>query len=140
MEQEQGMMLIDTDVLINLFDSSKVKHSFAEITIEHLKALNTNLFVSIITEIELLQGTKPASEVRRLLKELTSFKTSTLNEQISLIAKDLIVKYSSSHGLLLGDSLIEATALHFNIPLFTFNKKDFRFIADLKLFEPSIDN
>jgi predicted nucleic acid-binding protein len=134
MEPEQGV-IIDTDVLINFFDPYKVDHSLAEQSINSLKIKGAPLFVSVVTEIELLQGSKPASEVRRLVKELTSFQTITLNEDISVKAKALIVKYSSSHGLKLGDSLIAATALHFNIHLLTFNKKDFRFITGLQFYE-----
>jgi predicted nucleic acid-binding protein len=36
----------------------------------------------------------------------------------------------------MGDAFIAATALFLNIQLFTFNNKDFRFITNLKLYEP----
>lgn len=135
MDKEQGI-IIDTDVLINLFDTLKSGNAVAEVVINYLKVSDVPLFVSIVSEIELIQGTKPSTEVRRLVKELTSFQTITLNDDISVIAKDLVIKYGSSHGLKLGDSLIAATALHLNIPLYTFNKRDFRFIAGLNLYEP----
>lgn len=37
----------------------------------------------------------------------------------------------------MADALIAATALHYNLPLYTLNKKDFRYIAGLRLHEPA---
>jgi predicted nucleic acid-binding protein len=134
MDKKESSILIDTDVLINLFDPFKEKNSLADTTLSHLISNKTDLFVSVITEIEMLQGSKTVSVRNKLVKQLGFFKTLTINEEISITAKKLIISYSSSHGLLLGDSLIAATALHFNTPLFTFNLKDFRFIKDIKLY------
>ncbi len=38
-----------------------------------------------------------------------------------------------SHGLLIPDAIIEATAIIHQIPLFTYNLKDFRFMPDIQL-------
>nr|MDQ2686882.1 PIN domain-containing protein [Armatimonadota bacterium] len=42
-------------------------------------------------------------------------------------------RYRLSHGLLIPDALIAATALVHDIPLLTKNQRDFRFIAGLRL-------
>jgi tRNA(fMet)-specific endonuclease VapC len=42
--------------------------------------------------------------------------------------------FSLSHILSLPDAFIAATAIHYDISLYTLNKKDFRYIPDLKLY------
>jgi len=51
---------------------------------------------------------------------------------ISERASSLIEAYKS-HGLQIADSLIAATALELDCELATINRKDFRFIEDLRL-------
>lgn len=45
----------------------------------------------------------------------------------------LLQHYRLSHGLLIADGLIAATALVMDKPLTTKNQRDYRFIADLTL-------
>ncbi len=84
----------------------------------------------------MIQGTKTKLDKNRILKQLEPFDSVFLSDKICTIAKDLIITYSSSHGLLMADAFIAAIALNLNFQLFTFNKKDFRFIKNLKLYEP----
>ena len=58
-----------------------------------------------------------------------------LNEEITEIAINLVEKYSKSHGLKIPDALIAATAIYYDITLWTYNIKDFHFIEGLKLFK-----
>jgi tRNA(fMet)-specific endonuclease VapC len=136
MEQTESMIILDTDLLINLFDPFKSNHHFADEVLKSLLENNIEMYVSTITEIELIQGNKTAVEKRGLIKKLAFFKSFSITEEISTKAKELIFTYSSSHGLFLADAFIAATALQLEIPLFTFNKKDFKFIKNLKLYEP----
>jgi predicted nucleic acid-binding protein len=57
---------------------------------------------------------------------------------ISMMTVNLVEKYSLSHKLSLPDAMIAATALYHNIPLYTLNTKDFKFIPKIKLFEVEI--
>jgi predicted nucleic acid-binding protein len=50
------------------------------------------------------------------------------------IALDLLRQYRLSHGLLIPDALIAATAIATNLPLVTKNQRDYRFISGLQLF------
>ena len=131
------MILLDTDVLINLFDPLKSNHDVADSTLKNFLLNNIEMYVSIITEIELVQGNKSAPDKKRLIKKLDLFKSIVVTENISNTARNLIFTYSSSHGLFLADAFIAATALQLEIPLFTFNKKDFKFIKNLKLYQPT---
>ena len=92
-------------------------------------------YISIITEIELLQGNKNNLEKNRILKQIEPFGNIFLSDEICLLTKELIITYSTSHGLLMGDAFIAATALTLDIELFTFNKKDFKFIERLQLYK-----
>ena len=47
-------------------------------------------------------------------------------------ATNLIFKYAKSHNLTIPDALIAATAKR-NIPLFTLNLKDFKYIDEINL-------
>lgn len=48
-------------------------------------------------------------------------------------AGSFIESYYLSHGLMIPDAVIAATAKFHNIPLLTFNTKDFKFIPGIKL-------
>ncbi len=56
-----------------------------------------------------------------------------IDEQISEMAVNLLKTYRLSHGLLIPDSLIAATALVTDSRFVTKNQKDYRFIDGLKL-------
>ena len=49
------------------------------------------------------------------------------------MAIDLIRRYRLSHGLLIADAIIAATALVKNVPLVSKNQRDYRFIEGLDL-------
>ncbi len=66
---------------------------------------------------------------------LKNFFILKINEDISDIATDLIYRYSKSHNLKIPDSLIAFSAIYSDIPLFTYNKKDFAFIKSLILYK-----
>ena len=54
-------------------------------------------------------------------------------ENISETAVDLLRKYRLSHGLLIPDAIIAATALSLSLPFLSKNQKDYRFIEGLEL-------
>ena len=89
--------------------------------------------ISTVTQLELLVGCRNRTEQRTVEKFLRRFEVVRLNELIADQAVDLIRQYRLSHGLLLADALIAATALSLNIPLATKNQRDYRFITGLQL-------
>ena len=88
--------------------------------------------------MELLQGAKDKRELRKIEKELSSFNRLAFNDEIACLATNLIKEYVLSHSLQIADSIIAATCLIYNIPLFTHNKKDFRFIPGLEFLKTEI--
>ncbi len=57
-----------------------------------------------------------------------------IDAAISERAIHLIEKYKLSHGLEIPDAIIAATSVEYEIPLFTYNVKDFDFIPKLVLY------
>ncbi len=136
MEKKESRILIDTDVLINLFDEKKIFHLLVKKNLNLFQQKGITPNISLVTAIEILQGNKSNFDKKQLTKELIFFNQIDITVSIGDIAKDLILKYSSSHGLLLADAFIAATAIQLEIPLFSLNAKDYKFIDALKLYEP----
>ena len=62
-------------------------------------------------------------------KYLNNFPLLPITPKISGRAIELIDRYSNSHGLLLADALIAATALENDLTIVTYNLDDFKFIT-----------
>lgn len=136
MDTKKGSLLIDTDVLINFFDKTKKFNQVAQNAFYEFNDRNIEPCISVHTIIEMIQGSKSNIEKSRILKQTEPFDSISLSDDICTLTKDLIIAYSSGHGLLMGDAFIAAIALFTDIQRFTFDKKDFRFIKNLKLCEP----
>jgi len=121
-------VIVDTDVLIdagrNIADA---------VTCLEQVERQASLAISVVSEMELVVGCRNKAELRTLDKFLARFWVVKLNEQTSDIAVDLLRRYRLSHGLLIADALIAATALSQDVPLVTKNERDYRFIAGLRL-------
>ncbi len=116
--------LIDANIFIAVLKgNAKLKSSIEKLSC----GLDTIVYV------ELIQGAKNKSEVRKIEKYLTRFELIHFDETISQKTIELVRTYSKSHGLMLGDSVIAATCLINNLTLITYNFKDFRFIDELKI-------
>lgn len=122
------LTIVDTDVLIDV--SRNDAHAIA-----FLSDLETNsqLAISSITQMELIVGCRNKTELRDLQQFLQRFQILQITDQISDHAADLLVKYNLSHGLLIPDALIAATAIILDEPFVTKNQRDYRFIDKLQL-------
>ncbi len=123
-------VLVDSDILIDAGRSDSDAVNF----LARLDQIDT-LMVSTITQMELMVGAKNKNELRVIEKFLARFTTVRLNPTIADLAVDLIRQYRLSHGLLMPDALIAATALSLNEPLATKNQRDYQFIAGLALYQ-----
>jgi predicted nucleic acid-binding protein len=122
------LILVDTDILI---DAGR-KVTEAVDSLEHMEQQAT-LGVSVITQMELIVGCRNKRELRVLERFLRRFRIVTLNEAIADTGVALLRRYRLSHGLLIADGLIAATALTVASPLVTKNQRDYRFIEGLEL-------
>ncbi len=118
-------MLIDSDVLIWLTRG----HEGAATRLKFIAPWR----ISAVTYIELAQGCRNKAELAQVKKGLAISQTEILpiSEAISDRAVMLIDQYALSHGLLLADALIAATALEHGIVLLTANMKHFSAIENL---------
>lgn len=120
--------LIDTDFLI---DAGRGIAQAIE-CLDEIRA-NSALAISVVTQLKLMVGCRNKTELRKLDKFLKQVQVLRINEAISDKAVELLRQYRLSHGLLIADSLIAATALVMDVPLKSKNQSDFKAIAGLKL-------
>lgn len=121
-------VLIDTDILIDA--GRGLTDAIACLQLIEQEAVPA---ISVVTQMELLVGCQNKTESRNLDRFLNRFQIVKLNEQITDKSVDLLRRFRLSHGLLIADSLIAATALSLEKPFVTKNQRDYRFIADLQL-------
>ncbi|MHC1726633.1 MAG: type II toxin-antitoxin system VapC family toxin [Syntrophobacteraceae bacterium] len=81
----------------------------------------------------LLVGCRNKKESKALERFISSFQVLKLSESISEKAVALLKSYRLSHGILIPDALIAATALDLDCPFVTRNQRDYRFIDQLRL-------
>jgi len=84
--------------------------------------------------MELIQGTRNKSELLKLKRKIKNYNIIHFNDVASKLAVNLVEKYYLSHGLLIPDAIIAATAITFNFKLFTLNLKDFKFLPGIQLY------
>lgn len=126
---EKELILCDTNIFIAWFRGDlETRTRLEHIGLEHI-------LIPSVTLMELLQGTRNKTESLQLKKKLKAFHIIHFNEITSRLAIELIEQFRLSHGLLIPDAMIAATAITFNLKLFTYNIKDFMFIPGIRLYE-----
>lgn len=83
--------------------------------------------------MELIVGCRNKKEIGILENFLNRFEIFSLNEDIADKAVEILRTYRLSHGLLIADSFIAATALTLQSSLLSKNQKDYKFIKKLNL-------
>ena len=122
------MVLCDTNILINAFNGNQE-------TIDLLENIGfENVLLSSITVMELLQGMGNKTELAQMKKKIKYYDVIQFDEKISEKSIELIEKYKLSQNLQIPDAIIGATAIIHQIPLFTYNRKDFDFMPNIQLY------
>lgn len=121
-------MILDTDILIDAG-----RGVLEAVTCFHNLKASSSLAISIVTQMELMVGCANKAELQTLENFLKQFFIIKIDEALSDKAVDLLRSYRLSHGLLIADSLIAATAIVWNYPFITKNQRDYRFIQGLNL-------
>jgi predicted nucleic acid-binding protein len=122
-----NFIIIDTDILIDA--GRKVKEAVERLDKERTSVLG----ISAIVHMELIVGCRNKEELNKLNRFLKRFQIVSLSDAIGNKSVELLNRYHLSHGLLIPDSLIAATALTLDIPLLSKNQRDYRFMDGLKL-------
>ena len=121
-------LLVDTDISIDV--SRGIPIAINRLQSEANKSI---LAISTITQMELIVGCRNRTELQNLEKFLRHYTIIKVNESISDKAIELLTLYRLSHGLLIPDGLMAATAIVANAPLLSKNQRDYRFISELNL-------
>jgi predicted nucleic acid-binding protein len=123
-------MLIDSDILIDCARREAKAITFLE------KAMRDGVArISAVSQMEMIVGCRNKRELNALDGFLAHFNLVHLCPAISVKAVEVLRLYRSSHGLLIPDALIAATAILEAESLATKNRRHFEFIKNLKLAE-----
>ena len=123
-----ALTLVDSDILIDVG-----RGETEAVNCCRRLAKTSVLAISTVTELELIVGCRNKAELKVLEKFLGRYQILKMTDEISDRAVDLLKQYFLSHGLLIADGLIAATALVHNEASITKNQRDFRFIKGLNL-------
>lgn len=123
-----ALTIVDTDILIDVGRNENK-------AVDYLAQLekDTTLVISAITQMELIVGCRNKAELREVNHFLRRYHIMSVDEAISTKAVELLLAYRLSHGLLIADALIAATAIVFETPFASKNQRHYRFISELKL-------
>ncbi|MEK7256816.1 MAG: type II toxin-antitoxin system VapC family toxin [Bacteroidota bacterium] len=122
-------VLIDTNILIHLFKGDlKTEAEIQQIGIPEI-------YVPSVVAMELYRGMKDKKEMTQMVKKLGQFKILHFDEPVSKLALEFIRNYKLSHDQKIPDAIIGAMAIEFNLPLHTYNVKDFRYLPGIVLYQ-----
>lgn len=123
-----SFVICDTNIFISLFRN--IPQTVAELEIIGSK----NVLIPSVSVMELYRGMQNKKEMADMHKKIASYNILHFNEDVSKIAIELVNKFKLSHNLQIPDALIGAMSVVYNIELFTYNKKDFKFIPGITLY------
>ncbi len=122
--------IIDTDILIDATKRHEDATSFL------VRQQVVGIQISIISAIELVVGCRDKVELTQTRKFLQDCTVLPVTANASQIAYQLVESFYLSHGLIMADALIAATAIEHDLTLYTRNTRHFRMISELKINQP----
>jgi tRNA(fMet)-specific endonuclease VapC len=121
------MVIFDTTVLIELYRGNVlVKQKIEELAPD-------TIYISGITFAEFMVGAKDKQDFVQIQKQLSNYTMLPINEGINGIFIELFTSFSLSYRPGIADTLIAATALYYDLPIYTQNRKHFGFIPGIRL-------
>ncbi len=126
--EKTELVLCDTDILIEFLDrgNDAIKKNLLAIGFQ-------NIAVSAVSASEMLVGARDKKHLATIIQFIDNLIVFPLTSEVSNTHLNLIKNYTLSHKLQIQDALIASTSLVFDIPLYTLNAKDFKFIKGLRL-------
>lgn len=122
--------LTDTDILIDA--ARGVADAVAFLAAQQAAGVH----VSIISAMELVAGCRNKAELAQVQQFLKRVIVLPISATASQTAYQLMESFFLSHGLLIPDALIAATALEHGLALHTKNVRHFQMISALKVARP----
>ena len=126
-----NLVICDTNIFISAFNG------LGKTTKELSVIGNENVLMPSITVMELYRGMANKEQMAKMARRIKAYNILDFNEQVSQKAIELVQSFKLSHDLQIPDAIIAALTINYDIPLFTYNIKDFKFIPGVKLYEPT---
>ena len=120
-----AIVFIDTNIVIEyLKGNDKI--------INRLDKFDT-VYINDVVIMEIFQGARDKRELNYIKKNILKFEVLKMNHEITVLAKEILEKYTLSHNAKIMDVLIASTVILYNIDLYTLNTKDFRYLEQISL-------
>lgn len=121
-----AIVFLDTNIVIDY-----IKGSNKEL-IDFIESFD-NVYINDIIVMELFQGARDKRELKYIKKKITNFEILTMNQEIITLAREILDRFTLSHNTKIMDALIAATVISYDIDFYTYNKKDFRYLKQIRL-------
>ena len=123
------MILLDTNILIEVYKKNQpIRDLVTSIG-------QNNLCTSVVCVAELYFGAFDKKELAGIQKDISLIKIYPIETAVSLLALDLMKQHILANRVNYADFLIAATCLYHQLPIYTLNKKDFKFIPGIKFYK-----
>lgn len=127
------MVIIDVDIITEVLRKNPLAKSFIINEVG-----SQNVILSRITVAEIQQGAINREDLHEMNKMLRQYLVVPIDYSISNNFASLFENFTLSHNCGIADTLVAATALHYNLPLLTINHKHFKHISNLVLLKHNI--
>jgi len=124
-----AIVFIDTNIVIDYIKDRDNKE-----LISFIDSFDT-VYINEVVIMELYQGARDKRELNYIKKKIMKFEVLKMNQEIITLAREILEKYTLSHNTKIMDALIASTVIMYNIDLYTFNKKDFKYLKQIKLID-----
>lgn len=126
------MILADSTILIDLSRGNEEAILFCD----DARKKGQNIAISVMSSMELVIGCRNKRELNKASEFLADFIVIDISIPISKRAYQLMLQFNMSHGLIIPDAFIAATALEENLELVTSNVRHFEMIPGIALKKP----
>lgn len=123
--------LIDSDILIDATRNFPDAKAF----LDRQRAAD-GIQVSIVSAMELIAGCRNAADLRQVQQFLERTTVLPISASVSQTAYGWMRAFFLSHGLLIPDALIAATAFEAGLALYSKNTRHFEMLPGLRAVRP----
>ena len=88
----------------------------------------SNLYINSIVENELIIGARDKKDLATINKKISLFPLLDIDQDIMDLSTKLLNRYKLSHNMSIYDAIIASSCMIYDLPLWTYNKKDFKFL------------
>lgn len=124
-------VLVETTILVDYLRGSDEAAEY----LDKARA-EGDLFCSVVTQAELIVGSRTRGEIREIAQLLARFHNEPIASGDSTRAVTWLRKFHHSRGVGFHDCLLGAAALRRKTPFATLNEKHFRALPGVKVVRP----